>query len=110
MSATATSHSRGTPRRWSFPTTSRHEIAVLKGVAGHLVMFTAERTDGLLAERELLAGLAERLLAGAPSTLDPAFREDWDDARDDAARRRVVVDQVASLTDPSAVALARRLD
>jgi dGTPase len=92
------------------PDDIRHEIAVLKGVAGHLVMFTAERTDGLLAERDLLLGLAERLLAGAPSTIDPAFREDWDEARDDAARRRVVVDQVASLTDPSAVALARHLD
>ena len=91
------------------PEATRHEIAVLKGVAAHLVMFTAERTDGLLAERELLRGLADRMLEGAPASLDPAFRDDWTDAPDDAARRRVVVDQVASLTDPSAVALARRL-
>lgn len=90
------------------PEETRFEIAVLKGVAAHLVMFTAERTDGLLAERELLLGLAEHLLAGAPESLDPAFRDDWSDAPDDPSRCRVVVDQVASLTDPSAVALARR--
>lgn len=36
--------------------------------------------------------------------LDPVFVHDWDDAADDAGRRRVVIDQVASLTDASAVA------
>jgi dGTPase len=36
--------------------------------------------------------------------LDPVFVPDWHDAPDDAARRRVVIDQVASLTDASAVA------
>ena len=91
------------------PDDTRLEIAVLKGVAAHLVMFTAERTDGLAAERELLCGLAARILDGAPGTLDAAFRDDWAEAPDDGARRRVVVDQVASLTDPSAVALASRL-
>jgi len=72
-------------------------------------MFTAERTDGLVAQRELLRGLAERIFDRAPGTLDPSFRADWIEAEDDAARTRVVVDQVASLTDPSAVALAHRL-
>ena len=92
------------------PDATRHEIAVLKGVSAHLVMFTADRTDGLLAERQLLGRLAEHLLERAPGTLDPAFRDDWAEAPDDGARRRVIVDQVASLTDPSAVALARRLE
>jgi dGTPase len=36
--------------------------------------------------------------------LDPMFAGDWHEADDDAARRRVVIDQVASLTDASAVA------
>ena len=36
--------------------------------------------------------------------LDRAFQDDWAQAVNDAARCRVVVDQVASLTDPSALA------
>ena len=32
-----------------------------------------------------------------------ASAQDWRDAADDAGRRRVVIDQVASLTDASAV-------
>jgi dGTPase len=55
-------------------------------------------------QRELLAELGEALLAGAPGSLDPVLARDWHDAPDDAARLRVVVDQVALLTDQQAVA------
>jgi dGTPase len=55
-------------------------------------------------QRELLAELVEGLTARGPDALDPLFADDWRDASDDSARRRVVVDQVASLTDASAVA------
>jgi dGTPase len=41
--------------------------------------------------------------------LDPLLREAFVAAPDDAARLRAVVDQVASLTDTSAVALRARL-
>jgi len=44
-----------------------------------------------------------------PNTLDPLLRPSWDAAGTDAARRRVVVDQVASLTDTSAIAWHHRL-
>ena len=37
------------------------------------------------------------------------FAADWRDADDDGARLRVVIDQVASLTDVSALALHERL-
>ena len=37
-----------------------------------------------------------------PLALEPPFAADWAAAADDAARLRVVVDQVASLTDVSA--------
>jgi len=33
----------------------------------------------------------------------------WDEAKDDAARLRVVIDQIAALTDPGAYALHARL-
>ena len=44
-----------------------------------------------------------------PTALDRPFADDWDAAPDDAARMRVVIDQVASLTDASAVSRHRRL-
>jgi hypothetical protein len=47
--------------------------------------------------------------AGAPGTLEPWLREAFETAADDAARLRVVVDQVASLTDTSALAWHQRL-
>jgi len=49
----------------------------------------------------VLSGLADALYA-APDLLDSGFAADWQDAADDKARRRVIVDQVASLTDQSA--------
>jgi dGTPase len=60
-------------------------------------------------ERELIAGLAAAVEAGAPAALDRVFRPAWDSAASDAARRRVVIDQIASLTDTSAIAWHRRL-
>ena len=53
-------------------------------------------------------GLARRgrdvvLLERAPAWLEPSFRPSWSDAGDDAARLRVIIDQVASLTDAQAV-------
>jgi dGTPase len=60
-------------------------------------------------QREVLAELVDRLLRRAPEQLDPVFAPLWKAADDDAARLRVVIDQVASLTDPAAVAWHRRL-
>ncbi|UAL31062.1 deoxyguanosinetriphosphate triphosphohydrolase [Nocardioides rotundus] len=84
------------------PERTRLEIAVLKGIAAHYVMEAEERVALLARQREMVTELAETLLERGPDALDPAFADDWKDAADDAARRRVVVDQVASLTDASA--------
>jgi len=82
------------------------EIAVLKGIAAVYVMTAAERQPLYLRQRELLAELYQLLLTGAPHRLEPAFAADWieaDTVGSDDARRRAVVDQVASLTDARAV-------
>jgi dGTPase len=85
------------------PESTRDEIVVLKGIAAQLVMMAAGRVELMAEQRALLADLADRIWkAGAPA-LEPLFRTDFEAAPDDAARLRVVVDQVASFTDPSAV-------
>ncbi|WP_177891155.1 deoxyguanosinetriphosphate triphosphohydrolase [Vallicoccus soli] len=111
--ATRATHGGGPLTRYAadlvVPPAARLEVAVLKGVAAHWVMRAERHLAVLAGQRALLAELVERLEAGAPAALAPVFRADWAAAGDDAARRRVVVDQVASLTDPSAVALHRAL-
>ncbi|NUR06437.1 MAG: deoxyguanosinetriphosphate triphosphohydrolase [Nocardioidaceae bacterium] len=84
-------------------------IAVLKGVAAHYVMRADDRVAVLERQREVVAELVSLLRLRGPDALAPAFRADFDAAGSDAARLRVVVDQVASLTDASAVAWHARL-
>jgi dGTPase len=85
------------------------EITALKGVAAYYVMQADDRVALQARQRELLAELVSRLLDRAPDELDETFAADWRAAADDAARLRVVVDQVASLTDASAVTWLKRL-
>jgi len=91
------------------PEGSQVEMAILKGVAAHYVMRADDRVRAMASQRELLAELVEVLAKTAPDHLDRPYADDWRQADDDAARRRVVVDQVASLTDASAVTWHRRL-
>lgn len=85
------------------------EITVLKGIAAHYVMQDASRVALQVRQRDLLAELVEVLLRDEGAGLDATFAADWAVAPDDAARTRVVIDQVASLTDASAVAWHDRL-
>ncbi len=91
------------------PRRQRLECALLKGITAHYVMTRAGVIAAQAAERELLTELAYAIESGAPQTLDPLLRPSWDAASTDAARRRVVIDQVASLTDTSAIAWHHRL-
>jgi dGTPase len=87
------------------PRDTRLEVALLKAVAARYVMRTEDRVALQARQRELLRELVVRLLLVAPDGLEPAFGDDWAVAPDDAGRLRVVVDQIASLTDTSAIAL-----
>jgi dGTPase len=84
-------------------------VAVLKGVAAHYVMRAEERVAVLRRQREVVTELVSLLLRRGPEALMPALRADFEAAASDAARLRVVVDQVASLTDGSAVSWHGRL-
>jgi dGTPase len=85
------------------------EIAALKGIVAAFVMTRNTRQPIYVQQREVLTSLAQALWASGPSELDPGFATDWALAADDTARKRVVVDQVASLTDQSAMAWHDRL-
>lgn len=76
------------------------EIMILKGIAVEYVMMPREHEPRYFEERSLLFDLVDALLE-SPAQLEPHFYEMWQRADDDA-RLRVVVDQVASLTDQSA--------
>ena len=88
---------------WSCRSRRRLEMAVLKGIAAHYVMLAEDRVAAMTHQRELLAELVEEIDKRGADALDRPFADDWHAAEDDAARRRVVIDQVASLTDGSAV-------
>ena len=91
------------------PTDIQAEIAVLKGIVAAFVMSKNTRQPIYTQQREILAGLADVLWQTGPANLAAGFGEDWRAAPDDDARRRVIVDQVASLTDQSALSWYERL-
>ncbi len=84
------------------------EMAVLKGIAAHYVMQAEDRVALMERQRQLLAELVSTLAERGAEALDPAFAGDWREAGNDVTRLRVVVDQVASLTDASAVSWHQR--
>jgi dGTPase len=91
------------------PGQQRLECALLKGITAQYVMARVGAAQAQARERELIAELAAAVLAGAPAALDPVFRPVYAAAESDQERLRVVVDQIASLTDTSAIAWHRRL-
>jgi dGTPase len=80
------------------------EVALLKSLALRYVMSDPARLAMQEQQRELLTELLKALGEHTPEALEPAFQSAWRDAGDDAQRCRVLIDQVASLTDAQAVA------
>ena len=91
------------------PEWTRAECALLKGLTARYVMAREAALAGQARERELIAELVAAIAAGAPAALEPALRPAYLAAAEDAARLRVVIDQVASLTDVSARGWHHRL-
>ena len=91
------------------PANIRAEIAVLKGIVSAFLMSHESRRPIYQWQRELLAELADALLAANGEHLDVYCTAAWGKANTDEEKRRVVVDQVASLTDQSAITMHNRL-
>jgi len=85
------------------------EVDFLKAIAGHYLINAAHSQDRYAKQQIIVSELVEMLLANAPRELDSFFLKSWDEAADETARMRVVIDQVAALTDPGAYALHARL-
>ncbi len=85
------------------------EIVVLKGLSATYVMAPRELEPVYQRQRTMLSDLVEVFHERPEETLEESFRLDWREAADDDARLRVIIDQVASLTDLSAISLHARL-
>lgn len=85
------------------------EIAVLKGLVSSFLMSHESRRPFYERQREILTELADALLAANGSELDSYCTLAWSKATDDVAKHRVIVDQVACLTDQAALNLHKRL-
>lgn len=113
VEATRAAHGPGPLRRYAadlvVPAAAAAEVALLKAVAVRYVMSDPLRLATQARQRALLTELAHALRDGAPDTLDPVLAPSWCAAPDPAARLRVVVDQVALLTDAQALAWHARL-
>jgi dGTPase len=112
QAATHSVHGAGPLSRYSadlvVPEDVVTEISVLKGIAAHFVMRRDDRVSLLVEQRATIAELVG-LLSDRPEAMEPLFVQQHADAGDDAARLRAVVDQVASLTDPSATTWLTRI-
>ncbi|MFG2064968.1 deoxyguanosinetriphosphate triphosphohydrolase [Micromonospora sp. NPDC048871] len=113
VAATTARFGPGPHRRYAadlvVPRSLRAQCALLKGMALRYVMRRPGAQGRYQRQREILTDLVRMLTDRAPEALDPVFAPLWRAAPDDVARLRVVVDQVASLTDPAALAWHTRL-
>lgn len=91
------------------PAEVRGEIAVLKGLVSSFLMSHESRREYYEWQRELLGELADALLAKNGAELDSYCTLAWSKASDDATKYRIIVDQIASLTDQSAIKLHERI-
>ncbi len=78
-------------------------------MAAHFVMHAQERVTVMAGQRQVVRSTSSRRTRRIRrAALDPDLLADWKAAEDDAAALRVIVDQVASLTDVRALALHQR--
>ena len=91
------------------PDEVRDEVSVMKAVAVKYVMNRPGAESEYERQREVIAELVHALALDQGRSLEPWLKPDYDEAATDAQRFRVIIDQVASLTDVSIVDWHQRL-
>jgi dGTPase len=91
------------------PEEVRAEVSVMKAVAVLYVMHRPGADEEYVRQREVIAELVNALVLDGGRALEPWLRPSFDEAADDGQRLRVIIDQVASLTDVSILDWHRRL-
>jgi dGTPase len=106
-------HGDGALRRYEadlvIPREQEIEVDFLKAVAGHYLINAAISQERYAKQQIVIKELVEMLHKHAATELDPIFVKDWQASSDETSRMRIIIDQVASLTDPGAYALHARL-
>ena len=113
VSLSDSAHGHDLPYRYrhelAIPASTRGEIALLKGIVATAVMRHETRQPIYAHQREVLTQLLDALWSDPEGRLEPVFQMDFAAARSEHERRRVVIDQVALLTDAAALAWHERL-
>lgn len=91
------------------PDEVRDEVSVMKAVAVKYVMNRPGADAEYARQREVIAELVHGLTLDEGRLLEPWLKPAFDTAATDGQRFRVIIDQVASLTDVSVVDWHRRI-
>jgi dGTPase len=83
------------------------EVALLKAISAFYLIQAPEAQARYAKQRQVIYELVEMIQTAGPQVLDTVFLDAWHNSPE--SRLRVIIDQVASLTDPAAYALHARL-
>lgn len=111
--ATRAKYGEGDLRRFDadlvIPREQQVEVALLKAISAFYLIQAPEAQARYAKQRKVIYELVEMIDAAGAQVLDTVFLNAWHTASSADARLRVIIDQVASLTDPAAYALHARL-
>lgn len=87
------------------PRAQRVEVALLKSMAGHYIIRAEKSQERYATQQKVIVDLVQAVREQAPESLESFFLQEWNRATSEREKMRVVIDQIASLTDVGAYAL-----